>query len=144
MVVACPHCRGRYLPAKEAIANGAAFLASRHPLRCANCKGLSFVGLRGRNAIGGIIVLAIGVVLSYPSPISDKIVSGFPDYMLGAIRADIWSVAIMLALMIHVFGSPLQKVEGNIASSPRNIPAFLGTMAFLASLFLYGVYIFLV
>jgi hypothetical protein len=140
MAVACPHCSGRYVPVRELFPNGAGLLAARAPLRCAKCGGLSYVGLTGRNAGGALSILAIGFALTFPSPVSRALVSGFSGTIAGFIRADIWAIAVLLALLVHVFGAPLKMVEGN-APAPRNIWAFLGTMAFLGLLLLYGYYL---
>jgi hypothetical protein len=140
MAVACPHCGGRYFPVTELFANGAGLLAARGPLRCANRGEFSYVGLTGRNVTGALSPLAIGFALTSPSPVSRALVSRFYSTIAGFIRADICAIAVLLALPVYVFGAPLKSLEGN-APEPRNIWAFLGTMAFLGLLLLYGYYL---
>jgi hypothetical protein len=142
MAIACPHCNGQYLPLGEVFANGAALLGARAPLRCPHCEGLSYVRLVGRNAALALAVLLVGVVLSYPSPISSTLVAPFSATYSGVIRADIWALAFLIAFAIFIFGSPLQKVDGRTHASPRSMGRFLGTMAFLSSLLLYGYFLF--
>ena len=142
MAIACPHCRGRFLPFGEVFSNGAALLGARSPLRCANCGGFSYIDLVGRNAILALAVLLVGAVLAYPSPISNDLLAAFSPTVSGVIRADIWAIAFLGAFGIFVFASPLRKVEGSTPKSRRSLAAFLGTMAFLSSLFLYGYFVF--
>lgn len=89
-----------------------------------------------------LAILLLGVVLSYPSPISDALVALFSRTNSGVIRADVWAIAFVSAFGIFIFGSPLQKVEADTHKPRRSLAAFLGTMAFLSSLLLYGYFLF--
>jgi hypothetical protein len=142
MNIACPHCRRRYLPLGEVCANGASLMGARAPLRCPNCNSLSHVQLVGRNTVVALVILVAGVAFSYPSPVSNALLARVPQYEAGAIRADIWAAAVIAAFFVFVFASPLQKVDREVSTPPRNIWGFLGTMVFLSSLFVYGYFLF--
>jgi drug/metabolite transporter (DMT)-like permease len=88
------------------------------------------------------VILVAGVAFSYPSPVSNALLARVPQYEAGAIRADIWAAAVIAAFFVFVFASPLQKVDREVSTPPRNIWGFLGTMVFLSSLFVYGYFLF--
>jgi hypothetical protein len=142
MNVACPHCRGRYLPLGEVWFNGASLMGARSPLRCPGCGGLSHARFIGRNAAIAVALLLVGVVLSYPSAISNALLARVPQYEAAAIRVDIWALAFLAASSTFGFAAPLHKMEGADSVPPHRLLAALGAVAFFGSLFLYGYFLF--
>ncbi len=132
----------RYLPLGEVCANGASLMGARSPLRCPYCAGLSHVQLTGRNAIVSLVILVAGVVLSYPSAISDALLAGVPHAKASVVRADILATAFVAAFFAFIFNSPLQKVERDTSVPRRSLSGSLSTLAFFGSVFLYGYFLF--
>jgi len=109
------------------------------PLRCARCGGLSTVAPNGPNAVWALVLLALGIVASYPSAISESYIGGFGD-IARFIRADIWAVAVMAAYLAFAFSARLRKLEGG-GGPVRRRWASLAAFVFLGAILLYGYFL---
>jgi hypothetical protein len=139
MGIACPHCSAPYFSRREVFTNAARIDTASAPLRCARCKGLSCVAPNGPNAVWAIALLALGIVASYPSAISDSYLGRFGD-TVRFIRADIWAVAVMAAYLAFAFSARLRKLEGVGGRTSRRW-ASLAVLVFLSVILLYGCFL---
>ena len=141
MAIPCPHCGGPYFSCGQVFANGARVSSAAAPLKCASCGGLSFVPLNGSNAAWALVVLAVGIVASYPSAISDSYVSLSSSEYKHVLRADVWALAVMAAYVTFAFAGRLRKFEGREARSSRRWTSF-ATLVGLGAVLFYGYFLF--
>ena len=139
MGIACPHCAAPYFSYREVFTNAARIDTASAPLRCARCQGLSTVAPNGPNVVWAVALLALGILASYPSAISESYLGGFGD-TVRFIRADIWAVAVMAAYVAFAFSARLRKLEGGVGRSPRR-RASLAVLVFLSAILLYGYFL---
>ena len=111
------------------------------PMICARCKRGSYVALTGRNAVFALIVLIGAFVVSFPSPLSDAIFGSLQRPWPAVVRAQVWSMAILLSLGVFMYRGPLTKVEeGRPLGQSFGLGGRLARLAFL-SLLLFWMYI---
>jgi hypothetical protein len=127
--------------AGEVFTNAARIDTAASPLRCSGCRGLSSVALYGRNVTWAIVLLAVGVITSYPSTISNGYFDGVsPDHM-GYVRVDIWAIAVLASYLAFAFLSPLRRMAGDERAMPRRWKS-LAVFVLLGAVLLYGYVLF--
>ena len=84
---------------------------AHYPLRCKQCSRDSFIARSWRNALGPLILLAIGLLCSLPSPLSDSLLSSLGQDWAVITRALIWSVTMLSAIAWFAFANPLTPLH---------------------------------
>ena len=80
---------------------------AHYPLRCNQCGRDSFIARSLRNALGPLLLLAIALFCSLPSPLSDSLLSSLGPKWAVITRALIWSVTVLSAIAWFAFANPL-------------------------------------
>ena len=126
----CPHCDSR-LPWKAVLSHSALLSGPWPPLRCTKCKGLCYRGRTGRGAIWAMSILAIALAVSYPSPISDSLLSGLSPQMAAIVRVGIWAFSVLAAYFLFSFVGPLVPLARDVTIKTHfNLGSYLSSWVF--------------
>ena len=110
MAKKCPYCSAS-MPFGEIYVLGGMLGGEHYPLQCKACGRKSFIPRHGRNATAALIILAVAVVVSLPSPLWPAV----PPLLATIARVGIWSVATLSAHAVFSFASPLSPLEAQPA-----------------------------
>jgi hypothetical protein len=81
---------------------------------------LSCVALEGTNAFLALAILLLGFLITYPSALTENLLSEISKSTLSMLRLAIWAIAVIAAFAVFVFAGPLKKIESNnIVSGQR-------------------------
>jgi hypothetical protein len=101
----CPACSAP-LPIFALLMHGGMLGGPHYAITCPACNRRIYVARDARNIGPPFVVLVIGLIASFPSSVSDQLLSGAGRWMFLA-RAEIWAVATLGATVLFSFGGRL-------------------------------------
>lgn len=107
----CPTC-SKPLPFAAMAWHGALLGGPYWRVRCPGCHHYVYVVRDMRSVLPPLLILALAFVVSFPSPISSRLLSDLGSWMPIA-RAEIWAIAIFLAIALFSFGGRLSAVASD-------------------------------
>lgn len=119
MAVACPHCGANYIPFRDLWMHVSRLAGSSAPIACPGCERFSYVDVTGRSGKIGMGFLVCALLASFPSPLSDAILSGVEPSWLAIVRVEIWAFATLIAFSLLIFSRPLARSNAPPGAAPQ-------------------------
>jgi hypothetical protein len=80
---------------------------SRYRVTCPNCHRDGYLARDRQNVLWPLTVLALGLITSLPSPLSDSYLSSLSREWAAIVRAEIWAITTLTAFALFAFGGRL-------------------------------------
>ena len=133
----CPHCSSP-MPFGAMLLHGMMLGGSRYQATCPKCHGASYLPRDRRNILWPLTILALGLVTSLPSPLTDSYLSSLSREWAAIVRAEIFAITTLSAFALFVFAGRLTALRATPEiSAVRAVQGRIVILAFQVSMLLW-------